>query len=648
MPYFNDGSISGEQLLKILSFSPVPTGIYAGPDISIIAANDAMLSLWGKDRSVVGKLMYDALPELRNQPFIDILKEVIRTGIDYEAKDRAVELHVDGRLQTFYFDFVYKAVPMDDGSIYILNTAKDVTDRLKTMETVGRLNDDLSRANEQYEQTNKELEKAKLAIEVQRQSLYDFIMQAPAGICVLKGKDLVFDLINPAYQQLLPSRDIIGRPIFEALPELVGQPVEGIIRSIYEKGISTTLTEIHVPIAAVQGGEMQDRFFTVTYQPSKNSEGETDGVMAFVYDVTEHIQARKKVEESEQHFRHLADMLPVKVSNGTPDGEVTFFNKQWLDFAGMTFEELKAFGYHNIMHPDEIGPYMEKVKQGKQTKLPRATELRFRNKEGNYIWHLAESSPLLDEQGNVKMWVASTIDIQHFKEEEQRKSDFVNMFSHELKTPLTSIKGYVQFLLMQLQSQTTKVDEAFLSSSLHRIDKLVRQLTALIEEMLDFGRIESGRNTLIKSTVDLNSLVHSVVSDASFMNPHHQVRIQEDIYCTVQADADKIGQVLTNFISNAVKYAPDSRKIDIRIFSKDNYAAVSVQDYGIGIDPKEQTKIFDRFYRVEGKVESRIVGFGIGLFIAASIIKDHEGYIELESEKGKGSVFTFFLPMQKD
>jgi PAS domain S-box-containing protein len=655
MPYFNDGSLSREQLLKILSFSPVPTGIYAGEQVTIVAANEAMLNLWGKPKTVIGMQMQEALPELKSQPFIDILKEVIRTGIDYEAKDTAVELVVNNKLQTFYFDFVYKAVPMEDGSFHILNTAKDVTDRWHTTNTVDKLNSDLQElnkdltiANEQYAEANKELTKAQNETEQQRKTLYDFIMQAPSGICVLKGENLVFELINPAYQQLLPARDLIGKPIFEALPELVGQPLEAVIRNIYTTGISTTFNELLVPIAVVSGGAPEDRYFNVTYQPSRTGDGLVDGVLAFVNEVTEYVHSRKGVVESEQHFRHLADLVPSKISNALPTGEVTFFNKQWLDFTGMNFEELRDFGYRKVLHPDDLQSQSERLQKYGEAAIPYSRELRIKNKEGEYIWHIATATPVLDENGKVKMWVGSSTDIQHLKLEEERKTDFVNMFSHELKTPITSIKGYVQYLLMLLQAGDDKPDKEFLNSSLARIDKLVKQLTALIEEMLDFGRIESGRHSIMRATVNLNELVHAMVNDASFINPHHQIRIQEDIYCTVLADADKIGQVLTNFISNAVKYAPDSRKIDIRIFQKDEkYAAVSVRDFGIGIATAEHKKIFDRFYRVEGKIENKIVGFGIGLFIAAAIVEQHEGYIEIDSEKGKGATFTFYIPLDR-
>ncbi len=648
MPYFNDGSLSGDELLKILSFSPVPTGIYAGPDVTVVAANEAMLHLWGKPKSVIGMKMYDALPELRSQPFIDILKDVIKTGVDFEAKDSPVDLFVDGKLQTFYFDFVYKAVQMPDGGYYILNTAKDVTDRVHTSGKNDQLNAHLLQLNNDLTTTNAELEKAKNATETQRKTLYDFIMQAPAGICVLKGDDLVFEMVNTAYQQLLPARDIMGMPIFEALPELLGTTIENVIRTVYKKGEPLRLTEVNIPIASEKGGETQDRYFTVTYQPTFGGGGEPDGVMAFVNDVSDHIKARKKLEDSEEHFRRLADLVPAKISNSLPTGEVTFLNKLWSDFSGLSMEELISFGHRKLLHPDDLKMHRERVKANIANSEPYSIEYRMRNKEGEWIWHYGVASPVVGENGKVKMWVGSSVEIDQIKKEEQRKADFVNMFSHELKTPITSIKGYGQFLLKLLQSEEKTIDPEFLRATLARIDKLLKQLTALIEEMLDFSRIESGGSVVIKSSVSLNEMVHTVVNDTKFINPDHLLTIKEDIFCNVNGDADKLGQVINNFISNAVKYAPHSKKIDVRIFAKDEqYAAVSVTDYGIGIESKEHEKIFERFYRVTGKVESKIVGFGIGLFIASAIAKQHDGYIEVDSERGIGSTFTLYVPIEK-
>jgi signal transduction histidine kinase len=136
------------------------------------------------------------------------------------------------------------------------------------------------------------------------------------------------------------------------------------------------------------------------------------------------------------------------------------------------------------------------------------------------------------------------------------------------------------------------------------------------------------------------------VEDFQQSNQNYAINLHQDFRCSVKADKDKLGQVLINFISNAIKYSPASYIIDITISkAKENQVSVSVTDYGIGIDKKEHKKIFERFYRVEGKTEQIFSGFGIGLFIAHSIIQKHGGLISIDSEKGKGSVFTFTLPV---
>ncbi|RAJ33093.1 two-component system CheB/CheR fusion protein [Pedobacter cryoconitis] len=312
----------------------------------------------------------------------------------------------------------------------------------------------------------------------------------------------------------------------------------------------------------------------------------------------------------------------------------------------MSFEDLRDFGYHHMMHPEEIPEFLEGLKISAATGIPFEMEMRFRNIHGKYIWHLNIASPILDEQGQIRMWVGSTTDIQKLKEEEQRKGDFVSMLSHELKTPVTSIKGYVQLLLKLADKEEEELPPGKLKSSLFRIDKLVLQLTNLIYDMLDLTRIEADQVKIKLEPLDLNELITEVTDDLRFINPKHQINIDYQFHGVVNADSNKISQVLINFISNAIKYAPKSDVVDIRVFEAEaGMAAVSVRDYGIGIDEKEHHKVFERFYRVEEQSNKIFSGFGIGLFLAQSIISRHHGKITIDSEIGKGSVFTFTLPI---
>jgi len=220
------------------------------------------------------------------------------------------------------------------------------------------------------------------------------------------------------------------------------------------------------------------------------------------------------------------------------------------------------------------------------------------------------------------------------------------MVSHELKTPVTSIKGYVQLLLMILEEDTIEAFRSDIKNSLFRINHQVTNLTRLITEMLDLNRIETGKLELKNEFFSLTELVKEAVEDISITNPNHTVNVHPELSCNIYGDRGRIEQVIINLVTNAIKYSAQGENIDVYIReASDNCVDVSVKDNGIGIDKHEHQKIFERFYRVDGKVEETYAGFGIGLFLANEIIERHNGSINIDSEKGKGAVFTFTLPV---
>jgi signal transduction histidine kinase len=223
------------------------------------------------------------------------------------------------------------------------------------------------------------------------------------------------------------------------------------------------------------------------------------------------------------------------------------------------------------------------------------------------------------------------------------------MVSHELKTPVTSIKGYVQTLLMMLDDEEETISPEQIKSSLVRMDKQVLNLTRLISEMLDLTRIEAGILQFKMELFSLNTLINETAGDILIGQPKYNIELFHDCYVSIFADRDRIGQVLINFINNAIKYSPTKNKIEIHIYKTGNgKVSVSVKDFGIGISKDEQQKIFERFYRVGGSNEQTFPGFGIGLFIASSIILKHHGTISINSEKGKGSEFIFELNIAQE
>jgi signal transduction histidine kinase len=190
-----------------------------------------------------------------------------------------------------------------------------------------------------------------------------------------------------------------------------------------------------------------------------------------------------------------------------------------------------------------------------------------------------------------------------------------------------------------------KNEDAVLVNSLNRMDKQIEKLTSLISDLLDVSKIKTGSLTFHKEEFEMNNLIKELVEEIQMIHPEHKIFFENDAKLFVYADKDRIGQVLINLITNAIKYSPQKGGILVKSTTDQNNLMVSVKDEGIGIDKDYQEKIFERFYRVEGKSEKTFPGFGIGLFIASEIIKRHGGNIGVSSNRGKGSRFYFSLPL---
>jgi len=187
--------------------------------------------------------------------------------------------------------------------------------------------------------------------------------------------------------------------------------------------------------------------------------------------------------------------------------------------------------------------------------------------------------------------------------------------------------------------------EHAIKTSLTTLDKQIVKLNRLMSELLDLSKIDSDKLELNMQNFDLNNLVAETVAEVQQTTKHH-IAIQNGAACKVFGDRDRIGQAVLNLLANAIKYSPKTNSIEVNIFQPaKNYVAVSVSDHGIGIAEEHQQKVFERFYRVEGKSEQTYPGFGIGLFIASQIIQRHHGTVNVKSEKNKGSTFTFTLPV---
>jgi PAS domain S-box-containing protein len=310
---------------------------------------------------------------------------------------------------------------------------------------------------------------------------------------------------------------------------------------------------------------------------------------------------------------------------------------------GYTPEEFKKLTNPFELAPPDDRKLVTKLFE-KLLQQPGSTEralYRVLHKNGKHIWIESAMTNLLKDP-NVGAVVINYRDISERKEFESQKDDFISIATHELKTPVTSIKAYAQVL----QSRFAKEGNVQAVDMLIKMDAQLKKLTGLIGDLLDVTRVDGGKLQFHESFFDFNDLVNEIIAEMKLTTTKHRITQKLGATKTVYGDRDRVGQVLTNLLSNAIKYSPHGEKIIVTTAGDKKEMAVCVQDFGIGIVKDQQAKVFERFFRV-GDAEDTFAGLGLGLFISSEIVKRHGGQIRVKSMPGKGSTFCFTLPVRK-
>jgi PAS domain S-box-containing protein len=530
-------------------------------------------------------------------------------------------------------------------------------------EELAAAGEEMAAINEELSATNDELQQSKLALSVlneqleervrqrtlevtttqaeverQRDRLTSFFMQATSGICILDGPDLVFELVNPAYQQLLPNRQLINRPIFEALPELIGQPLHDVLLNVYANGVTYEVNELLIPVAEYEGGPTTDRYFSFNYLPRVNVNKEVDGILVFVFEVTAIVTAKHETEKVADHLRAQLNAMPQIAWTSKVNGEVDFYNQKWFDYTGLDFEQTQAWGWKEVIHPDDLQYNLQQYGQIIHGYAGGEFEIRERRNDGEFRWHLVRIVPVKDKQGVIKHWTGTATDIHDLKLLQQQKDDFISIASHELKTPVTSLKASLQ-LMDKIKGQP---NQTVLPKLIEQANRSINKVSDLIGDLLDASKVNENQLQIVKTNFKifdmLNGCSHHVRASGN-----HQLIFQGDKDLRVFADEHRLDQVIENFVNNAVKYAPDSKNIYLIAEKEGNNVKISVRDAGPGIHPDKVPHLFSKYYRAE-YTGAQYSGLGLGLYICAEIIKKHGGQIGVDSKIGNGSTFWFTIP----
>jgi len=657
-----------EQLLSILFRSPNATAVYTGDDITIITANEAMLNFWGKDRNVIGQNLINVLPELSGQPFIDILKQVWKSGETYIAKDYPAIIEIDGELQHFYFDFEYKAICNDNGrTAYILHTASEVSERMEARKMVKekskaeqQLTQDLVDLNEEYIVTNEELLHINAKLEAvnkelvyfknQLQEVNDTLVQSenrfrslvehsPVAMASLKGEDFTVDVVNGTILEIWgKDRSVVGLPLRIALPELEKQPFLGILKEVYETGKEFYGQELKVQLMVDEN--LTERYINFVYKPISGTDGKTTTILVVASDVTDQINARESVREINTRLEIAMDAsslgsTEVNLATGT-----MLSTDQFKRNYGFSPEE--DFTYADLFEaifPEHRERVRGLVQEAIRVNGIYKTEYPIKWRDGSQHWIEAHGRPRYDENGNADRMVGMTANITEKKLFEQRKDDFLSIASHELKTPITSLKASLQLLDRMKNKPFSETHIRLIEQSGKSVEKIV----VLVDDLLNMSRLSEDQLKLEKTTFNLHDML-SMSCNHVRMEGKYNLIIQGDQHLELYADEHRIDQVVINFVNNAVKYAPHSQQIHIITELLEGYVKVSVRDFGNGIDAKVLPNLFDRYFRVDhsGKAYS---GLGLGLYICSEIIRKHGGQIGAESVIGEGSTFWFTIPV---
>ena len=347
--------------------------------------------------------------------------------------------------------------------------------------------------------------------------------------------------------------------------------------------------------------------------------------------------------DEKKRLETVIQQLPIGAIITDEIGRVTLINKQVDKILGHKIPVGFQIGIDTItemkINNKEINPKQAPSYNALSTgKTVKDREMLYEHKKRGKAYLQVNSSPVYNTKKKI-IAVATTIsDVTKQKELEQQKDDFIAMASHELKTPLTSIKVFTQVLEKRFQKSMDKDSQRILQ----KMDRNLDKLDELVRLLLDVSRIQKGKLQTKKEKFLVKDLIEDIIEDLQPIT-NHKLMVDWHTKLYVLADKERIRQVLINLITNAIKYSPNANKIVLRSSKKENFLEISVEDFGIGISKKEQRKIFERFYQANS--HNTFPGLGLGLYISNQIVKINGGKMWVQSEEGKGSTFFFNLPI---
>jgi signal transduction histidine kinase len=458
------------------------------------------------------------------------------------------------------------------------------------------------------------------------------------------GPDLI-QFYNDAYR---PSLGVTGKH-----PKSLGQEgekcwpeiwpiIKPLIDQVMNGGEATWNEDSLIPI--YRNNRVEDVYWTFGYSPVINESGQPGGVLVICNETTDKVKTYNTISEAKKELEFAVEAGELATWDLNPFTNRFVGNSRLKEWFGL---EANA----EIELSRAIAIMAEEDRERVSTAIAQVLK---KGSDGNYNIEYTINNPVtnikrivraigkvvFDAEGEAARFSGTLQDITEEYNIQLRKDEFISVASHELKTPITSLNASMQILqkLIKTESVSDKI-RLFVGKAGNNLNKLVH----LLDDLLNVTKLQQGQLALNKTRFNLGDLIKDSCEHLS-QEDSYPIGISGEQDVMVYADYRRIDQVLVNLINNAIKYSPQSKKVNITYGRKNGMAVVYVQDYGIGINPDKLPHLFDRYYRVDG-LGHQFSGLGLGLYISAEIIKRHDGDISVESEWGNGSVFSFTLPL---
>ncbi|MGA2736956.1 MAG: PAS domain-containing protein [Bryobacteraceae bacterium] len=577
--------------------------------------NRALLSLWQKSlEEALAKNFFDleypaelaARLQSQIQQVIDTLQPV---------RDQTPFTGPTG--ETRYYDYIF--VPVLDGN-----------GRVRAVAGTTRDNTEQNRAAQQ--------------IEADRRRWRELLVQTPAAIAVLRGPDHIFEWVNPEYARLVgrPAETLVGQPVLRAIPEAETQIYAGLLNGVFRTGEPFVGHESLVRLNRREG--LEDFYINFVYLPTRNAVGEIDGIFVHVTDVTDMVLARKRVEESEAQFRTLAETIPHLAWMADQTGNRFWYNRRWYDYTGMTFDEVKDWGWQKVHDPAVLPVVLTQWREALSSGQPFEIVHPLRRSDGTFRSFLTRMEPIKDVQGRVVRWFGTNTDItdQRRTEQELRRmnrelEEFAFVASHDLQEPLRMVNIYTQLIL-----KTVGPENAQLAQYSRFVQQGVTRMEALIHDLLLFSRTVQSE-VITVGTADLSAACNDALSVLKNRIEETGAVIKADPLPEVRGETAQLAQVFQNVLSNALKYRKKGMAPEVYVSAKlhGEQWTISIRDNGIGFEPQYSERIFGLFKRLH---KDEYPGTGLGLAICTRIVERYGGRMWADGRPGQGATFHFTLP----